>query len=181
LSGRGLYCLGEACRRFPSGEAGWKGKPRENVDHGRRRCATTATTPRTSSAPCVRNAGVGAAIIMPAVNSEAMAEHLEEISSQITPGAHAVLLLDGAGWHQPGKRLPVPDNISLLPLPAYSPELNPMENIWKFLQGNSLSHRVWNTYEAILKACRDAWNKLMHMPERIASLTQRSWAKPVSG
>jgi hypothetical protein len=46
---------------------------------------------------------VGAAIIMPAVNSEAMAEHLEEISSQVTPGAHAVLLLDGAGWHQPGK------------------------------------------------------------------------------
>ena len=60
---------------------------------------------------------VGAAIIMPAVSSEAMAEHLAEISTQVTPGAHAVPLLDGAGWHQPGKRLPVPGNISLLPLP----------------------------------------------------------------
>ena len=124
---------------------------------------------------------VGGAIIMPAVNSEAMGEHLKEISAQVTPGAHAVLLLDRAGWHQQGKRLPVPDNISLLPLPAYSPELNPMENVWEFLRGNFLSHRVWDTYELILKACRDAWNKLMRMPERIASLTQRPWAKPVNG
>lgn len=118
---------------------------------------------------------------MPAVSSEAMAEHLKEISSQVAAGAHAVLLLDGAGWHQPGERLPVPDNISLLPLPAYSPELNPVENIWEFLRGNLLSHRIWETYESILEACRDAWNKLMKMPERIASLTRRSWAKPVIG
>jgi transposase len=117
---------------------------------------------------------------MPAVNSEATAEHLEEISTQVTPGAHAVLLLDGAGWHQPGKRLPVPGNISLLPLPPYSPELNPMENVWGFLRGNFLSHRVWDTYGRILKACRDAWNKLMRMPEQIASPTQRPWAKPVN-
>jgi transposase len=83
-------------------------------------------------------------------------------------GAHAVLLLDGAGWHQQGERLPVPENISLLPLPAYSPELNPVENIWEFLRGNYLSHRVWDRYEAILEACREAWNKLMQMPERLA-------------
>ena len=75
----------------------------------------------------------------------------------------------------------MPDNISLLPLPPYSPELNPIENVWEFLRGNFLCHRVWDTYEAILKACRDAWNKLMHTPEQIASLTQRSWAKPVNG
>jgi len=74
----------------------------------------------------------------------------------------------------------VPGNISLLPLPPYAPELNPMENVWEFLRGNFLSHRVWDTYELILKACRDAWNKLMHTPEQIASLTQRSWAKPVN-
>jgi DDE superfamily endonuclease len=124
---------------------------------------------------------IGAAIIMPAVSSEAMAEHLKEISTHVAPGAHAVLLLDGAGWHQPGQRLSVPDNISLLPLPAYSPELNPVENIWQFLRSNFLSHRIWNTYEAILEACRDAWNKLMQMPEHLTSLTQRSWAKPVTG
>jgi hypothetical protein len=74
--------------------------------------------------------GVGAAIIMPAVNTEAMNEHLKEISTQVSPGAHAVLVCDGAGWHQPGKRLRVPHNITLMPLPPYAPELNPMENVW---------------------------------------------------
>ena len=124
---------------------------------------------------------IGAAIIMPAVNSEAMAEHLREISTQVVPSAHAVLVLDGAGWHQVGERLPVPDNISLLALPPYSPELNPVENIWQFLRSNFLSHQVWNSYDEILAACRNTWNKFMQMPEKIASITQRDWIKAVIG
>ena len=63
--------------------------------------------------------GVGAAIIMPAVNAEAMNEHLKEISTQVARGAHAILVVDGAGWHQTGGKLIVPENITLLPLPPY--------------------------------------------------------------
>ena len=74
---------------------------------------------------------VGAALIMPTVNAEAMNEHLKEISAQVARGAHAVLIVDGAGWHQPGGKLIAPDNITLLPLPPYAPELNPMENVWE--------------------------------------------------
>jgi transposase-like protein len=59
-----------------------------------------------------------------------------------------------------GVRLTVPDNITLLPLPAYSPELNPMENVWDSLRGNKLSHKVWDTYEAIVEACANAWRFL---------------------
>ena len=66
---------------------------------------------------------VGAAIIMPVANTGAMNEPLKEISVQVSTGAHAVLVCDGAGWHQQGKRLRVPNNITLLPLPPYSPEL----------------------------------------------------------
>src|ERR1700732_3148510 len=69
--------------------------------------------------------GVGAAIIMPAANTEAMNEHLKEISTQVARDAHAVLVCDRAGWHQTGGRLRVPDNITLLPLPPYAPGLNP--------------------------------------------------------
>jgi hypothetical protein len=122
----------------------------------------------------------GAAIVMPEVNVEAMNEHLAEISRRVSVGAVALLVLDGAGWHS-SPRLNVPENIVLLPLPPYSPELNPVENIWEFLRANLLSHRVWDSYEAIIEACCDAWNKLMQMPERIASLTKRAWAKPVPG
>jgi len=61
--------------------------------------------------------------------------HLDEISSQVSPGAHALLILDRAGWHTTGK-LDIPANISLLPLPPRAPELNPVENIWQFMRDN---------------------------------------------
>ena len=106
--------------------------------------------------------------------------HLQDISTQVTPGAFAVLTLDGAGWHQEGDRLVVPDNIGLLPLPPYSPELNPTENIWQFLRQNDLSNRVFATCEAIVDACCVAWNKLIAAPERIRSIATREYAKTVS-
>jgi transposase len=68
---------------------------------------------------------------MPAANAGAMSEHLAEISIQVTAGAHAVMVCDGAGWYRTGGRLRVPKNITLLPLPSYCPELNPMEKVWE--------------------------------------------------
>jgi hypothetical protein len=124
--------------------------------------------------------GVGAALILPHLNTDAMNLHLAEISTQIAPGAHAVVTLDGAGWHQPGGRLKIPDNISLLPLPPYSPELNPQENIWQFLRQNYLANRVFETYSALVDACCDAWNALIAMPDRINAIASREWAKPVT-
>jgi len=102
--------------------------------------------------------------------------HLAEIAENVMPGAHAVLTCDGAGWHQTGDKLRVPDNITMLPLPPYSPELNPVENIWAFLRSNKLSNRVFTTYGAIVDACCDAWNWLIAQPERITSIGTRQWA-----
>jgi hypothetical protein len=94
---------------------------------------------------------------MPRVNIAAMNQHLEEISRAVTAGAHAALVVDGAGWHRPGGDLKVPSNITLIPLPPYTPELNPVENIWQYLRGNKLSLNVWQTYDEIMKTCCDAW------------------------
>jgi len=118
----------------------------------------------------------GAAIIMPVVNTEAMNKHLAEISTQVAANAHALLICDGAGWHQPGERLIVPENITLMRLPPYAPELNPMENVWDYLRGNKLSSLVWHCCEDILSACEDAWNFLINDPDRIVSIGTRSWA-----
>ena len=120
--------------------------------------------------------GVGAAIIMPGANTEAVNDHLKEIATQVSPGAHAVMLVDGAGWHRTGGRLEIPDNLILLPLPAYSPELNPVENIWEYLRANKLCALVWDTYDQIVQACRDAWAFLVNDPERIRSIGTRQWA-----
>lgn len=123
--------------------------------------------------------GTGAALVLPLADTAAMTLHLAEIGSQVAPGAHAVVVLDGAGWHQTAGRLRLPDNISLLHLPPYSPELNPVENVWQFLRQNHLGNRVFDTYDAIVDACCAAWNALIAAPERIRSIATRDWAKTV--
>ena len=119
---------------------------------------------------------VGAAVITPAVNAECMSLHLAEISEQVAPGAIAVLVCDGAGWHQTGGELTLPGNVVLLHLPPYAPELNPMENVWDYLRANKLSTGVWDTYDAILDACATAWNWFVADAERVAAIGTRSWA-----
>ena len=121
--------------------------------------------------------GLGVALVLPHANARMMNLHLLEISAAITSGAHAVLVVDGAGWHQTGGKLSVPDNITLLHLPPYSPELNPVENVWAFLRGNKLSNRIFNSYEAIVEACCEAWNWLAQQPDRITAIGTRSWAQ----
>ena len=118
----------------------------------------------------------GAAIIIHAVDTEAMNEHLKKISAQISPAAHAVLLSNDAGWHQKDARLRVHDNITLLPQPPYSPELNPMENVREDLRDNKLYALVRDIYEAILAARKSAWSFLIHDPDRIRKSGSRVWA-----
>ena len=123
--------------------------------------------------------------MLPYANTEAMNLHLQEISRRVASGAHAVLVLDGAGWHG-AAALEVPGNITLLPLPPYSPELveqrrcSTVENVWQYLRQNQLSLRVWDDYAAIVATCCKAWNALVAMPDRLASITRRDWAKAIS-
>ncbi len=69
----------------------------------------------------------------------------------------------------------MPDTISLLHLPPCCPGLNPVEDVWQYLQQNHLSHRVLPGYDDIVDACCNAWNALMDMPERIKSIASRTW------
>jgi transposase len=121
--------------------------------------------------------GIGAGLVLPLANTHAMNLHLAEISRHVAAGAHAVVQMDGAGWHQPGGRLRVPDNISVLIQPPYAPELNPTENVWQYLRQNYLANRVFDTYDTIVDACCQAWNDLMALPNRINSIATRHWAK----
>jgi transposase len=119
--------------------------------------------------------GKGAALILPACNTEAMNLHLVEIALTVSTGAHAVLLVDQAGWHM-SMRLVVPPNITIIPLPPKSPELNPVENVWQFMRDNWLSNRVFKSYDDLVDHCCEAWNKLVDQPWRIMSIGLRRWA-----
>lgn len=90
-------------------------------------------------------------------------------------GAHAILLLDQAGWHGSGALI-VPTNITLLPPPSKCPELNPVENIWQFMRENWLSNRIFKSYVDTLDNCGFAGNRFVDQPWRIMSIGLRRWA-----
>ena len=100
--------------------------------------------------------------------------HLAEIVKAVAPKAHAVLLVDQAGWHL-STRLVVPANITIIALPPKCPELNPVENVWQFLRDNWLSNRIFKFYDDLVDHCCAAWNKLVDQRWRFMSIGLRQW------
>jgi hypothetical protein len=80
-----------------------------------------------------------------------------------------------SGWHG-AKELGIPTNISRLPLPPRSPELNSQENIWQFMRQNWLSNRIFKSFDDIVDHCCYAWNTLIGQPWKIMSIARRNWA-----
>jgi DDE superfamily endonuclease len=120
-----------------------------------------------------REAGV--ALVLPEVSTAAMSVFLAELSRPLPSGTQAALVLDGAGWHV-SEGLTVPANLTLIQLPPYSPELNPVERVWEYLRHRWLSHRVLaGGYEAVVDAACAAWNALLAEPGRLRSLTSFPW------
>ncbi len=117
----------------------------------------------------------GCALILPETNTGMMQIHLDEISKNVEESFHAILLMDRASWHTT-EALIVPSNISLMPLPSYSPELNPVEQIWQQLRRRHLSNCCFTGYEDIVEKCSDAWNSFCDEEGNIKSLCSRSWA-----
>lgn len=117
----------------------------------------------------------GVALVLPEVSTVAMGVFLAELSCRLAAGTHAVLVLDRAGWHV-SPDLQVPKNLTLVHLPSYSPELNPVENVWLYLRERWLSHRVFaGGYAAVVDAACHAWNALCAEPGRLRSLTSFPW------
>jgi putative transposase len=119
-----------------------------------------------------RDAGV--ALVLPMVSAAALQARLDELGQAVAPDAHALVLMDRAGWHI-AKDLTIPANLTPLFLPAYSPELNAIERLWLYLRERFLAHRLWPTYDDILDACCAAWNALLAEAGRIRSLTALDW------
>lgn len=113
--------------------------------------------------------------MLPRADIGAMQMHLDEIGKAVARGAHAVVLMDRAGWHTTD-RLRLPKNLTIILLPSRSPELNPVENVWQYRRQTWLSNRVFGTDGDILDAGCDAWNRLVAKPETITSIALRQWA-----
>lgn len=119
--------------------------------------------------------GEAEAALLPYVNTECMNMFLKVLSESLSPDDHAVLVMDNAGWHH-AKDLQMPANITPLFLPPYSPELNSIERLWAYLKSHYLSNRVYESYEALLDAGVDAWNRLTS--DMLKSICATSWLTP---
>lgn len=118
-------------------------------------------------------------LVLPGVNAGLMQDFLERFAATLADDEHAVLVLDGAGWHD-RRGLRVPASISLVELPPYSPELNPVERVWLYLRERFLSMRVFENTAAIIDACCNAWNQLTAEPGRLRSLCAYPWITKVT-
>jgi transposase len=121
-----------------------------------------------------RDVAIG--LVLPVVNSEAMKVHLQHIAAQIPKGKHAVVILDRAAWHTT-KKLKIFPNITLMPLPPASPELNPVEQVRQQLRDRELSNRNYDGYEDIVESSCNAWNHFIDVPGSVRQLCSREWAK----
>jgi hypothetical protein len=108
----------------------------------------------------------------------AMRAGTDEFAKTLAPDEHAAMFLDQAGWHG-AKALKVPDNVTLMPIPPYSPQLNPAERVWEYMKERYLSLRLHADYEAIADAACAAWNRLKAEAGRLSSLTGYPWTQKV--
>jgi transposase len=97
-------------------------------------------------------------LLSPRLNTRTVNLFLEQFSQTLGPDEHAAMIWDGAGFHLSGQ-LKVPANVTLIQLPPYSPELNPIENLWHYLKSHFWSNRAYDDYEQLEQAAMDAWQK----------------------
>ena len=116
--------------------------------------------------------GKSSALIAPSVNTDYMNHHLRFISEEAGANTQIILVLDQAGWHM-SKTLDVPQNITLMHLPPYSPELNPVERVWAYVKSHYLSNRVYEDYQDLFESSTHAWNQLDE--DRFRSLCKTDW------
>lgn len=123
--------------------------------------------------------GIGQAIVMPSTSKEAMRLHLEQISTATDAERHAVVIMDGAGWHTDD----IADefnNITIIKLPPYSPELNSIEQVWSWMRQHCLANKAFKNYEDIVDNVCDAWNMFIESDERVTNMCSREWANVIS-
>jgi transposase len=115
-------------------------------------------------------------LLSPKLNTAIVNIFLEQFSQTLAANEHAVMIWDGAGFHT-SRQLRVPSNVTLLRLPPYSPELNPIENLWHYLKSHFWSNRAYDDYEALEQAAVDAWTKAAVDPELMKTVCAAQYAQ----
>lgn len=126
-------------------------------------------------AVCVTT-GQTEAIVAPLSNMQVMIKHLQLISDATPKGKHSVVIMDRASWHQSHLAEQF-DNLTIIHIPPYSPELNPIEQVWSWIRQNKIANRCFKNYNDIVDKCCSAWNHFCNDKTRVISLCYRGWTK----
>ena len=118
--------------------------------------------------------GKTAGLLAPNLNTDTVNAFFEQLSKEIEPDVHVVLIWDQAGYHTTAA-LKVPANVTLLSLPPRSPELNPVENLWHWLRSHYWSNRSYANYDALREAACDAWQRSCLDVELIKTVCAVPW------
>ncbi len=120
------------------------------------------------------SSGQTEALISPLLGKDAMRIHLKQISDATPAGRHAVIIMDRAGWHGEDLADEFP-NISIIRLPPYSPELNPIEQVWQWLRQRELANRCFDGYDDIVEQVSRAWNSFRGQTGLVQKICSRDW------
>lgn len=123
--------------------------------------------------------GQSVGLLAPTINTDMVNTFFDQFSQEVDPGVHVVMVWDQAGFHTSGS-LTLPDNVTIIPLPAYSPELNPVENLWHYLRSHYWSNRTYAGYDALRLAAIDAWQKAALDPTIIQSVCRAPYTERIN-
>jgi len=113
--------------------------------------------------------GQSVGLLSPTINTDMVNAFFEQFAAEVSPEVHVVMVWDQAGFHT-SKKLNTPANVTIVPLPPYSPELNPVENLWHYLRSHYWSNRIYADYDALRVAAIDAWQKAALDKELVKSV-----------
>lgn len=113
-------------------------------------------------------------LLSPSINTKIINIFFEQFGRETDPNVHVVMVWDQAGFHT-AKDLHVPENVTLVPLPAYSPELNPVENLWHYLRSHYWANRIYDNYDDLRLAAINAWQNAALDLEIIKSVCRASY------
>ena len=115
-------------------------------------------------------------MLSPIINSEMVNVFLRQFTAKVSQDVHILLLWDQAGFHM-SKQLKIPKNVTIVPLPPYSPELNPVENLWHYLRSHYWANRIYADYDALRLAAVDAWQRAALDKETVKSVCFAEYAQ----
>lgn len=118
--------------------------------------------------------GQTAGLLAPYLNTDTVNAFFREFEKEVGADVHVIMIWDQAGFHT-SKNVQLPDNVTLIPLPPYSPQLNPIEKLWQYLRKHYWSNRMYADYDALRIAAIEAWQKTCLDKEKVKSICRAKY------